>query len=146
MTESENVTPQDTPVIESWEVPASLRSLSPYLKRLLIDRHYIRARIDNPGGSVIMGAAQRVELEATNQYSTVLGNDYHLDLLEAEKTLSELPGDEQFRLLRWCDSLPPQIAAEFASVRPSRIGKRSAQKATNVIEQPDPEGAVGSPS
>src|SRR6266568_638887 len=143
MTESENVTPQDTPVIESWEVPASLRSLSPYLKRLLIDRHYIRARIDNPGGSVIMGAAQRVELEATNQYSTVLGNDYHLDLLEAEKTLSELPGDEQFRLLRWCDSLPPQIAAEFAQKivarRPGPRKRRADGVALRMIGILNPE-------
>jgi len=130
---------------ESWEVPAVLRKISPYFLRLMIDRYFIRDKIENPGGSVIVGAAQKVELEATNQYSPVLGNDFHLDLLDATEVLMHMNADERRKLLQWCDALPPQTAAEFTSVRPAFSVRRRATetKVQDDRQQPDSTGEGG---
>lgn len=54
-----------------------------YMRRLFADRDYIRSAILNPGGSVILTGVSR-DLEGADEYSSQLGNDYHLDLLQAE--------------------------------------------------------------
>lgn len=54
-----------------------------YMRRLIADRDHIRSAILNPGGSVILTGVTRY-LEGTDEYSSQLGNDYHLDLLQAE--------------------------------------------------------------
>lgn len=54
-----------------------------YMRRLFADRDYIRAAIMNPGGSVILTGVSR-DLEGADEYSSQLGNDYHLDLIQAE--------------------------------------------------------------
>lgn len=54
-----------------------------YMRRLFADRDYIRAAILNPGGSVILTGVSR-DLEGTDEYSSQVGNDYHLDLIQAE--------------------------------------------------------------
>jgi len=140
----------EEPVIETWEEPTSVRRISAYVRRLLIDRHHIMAKLRNPGGSVIIGnVAQKVELEATTSYSPVLGNDFHLDLLDAEGQLEGLSSDEKVRLLRWIDSLPPQVAAELSAVRPAYIeGRwRNTQKAeADDLKQSDPAGTGGEPT
>lgn len=54
-----------------------------YMRRLLADRDHIREAIMNPGGSVIITGVDRF-VEGTDEYSSQLGNDYHLDLIQAE--------------------------------------------------------------
>lgn len=56
---------------------------SRYMRRLIADRDYIRSAVLNPGGSVVLTGVTRY-LEGTDEYSSQLGNDYHLDLLQAE--------------------------------------------------------------
>jgi DNA-directed RNA polymerase specialized sigma24 family protein len=104
----------------------SVRWTTAYLKRLLIERHAIRAKLENPGGSVIVSSTRKAETEAVTEYSHVIGNDYHLDLLDAEKVVNGLPSPERVRLLLWCDGLSPTEAAQFASVKPGSL-KRAAQ-------------------
>lgn len=117
------------------EINPDLGLTTRYLKRLLIERHGIRAKIENPGGSVIASSARKVELEQTTDYSTVIGNDYHLDLLDAEKVVNELPVQERVALLLWCDGLPAQTAAEFASVEPSALRKRRERTTRKIVEK-----------
>lgn len=111
------------PVLESWEQPNSLRWTTAYLKRLLVERHFIRASLENPGGSIIATATRKLETDSLTPYSSDIGNDFHLDLLDAEDEVNDLDAIERKRLLAWCDGLSPQVAAEFASVRPGRVRK-----------------------
>jgi hypothetical protein len=128
-------------VLESWEEPNSVRWTSAYLKRLLIERHGIRASLENPGGSVITSATRKLETESQSSYSPVIGNDFHLDLLDAETEVNTLNAMERARLLAWCDGLSAQVAAEFASVRPGAIRKR--QRTINKLVE-DHNGAEDS--
>lgn len=116
--------------------PRSVYWTSAYLKRLLIERHSIRAQLENPGGSVIVNSARKVEMDAMMDYSTVIGNDYHLDLLDAEQVVNDLNVRERVRLLQWCDGLPVRVAAEYAGVRPSAIRmmrKRTTDRAVKEL-------------
>jgi hypothetical protein len=105
--------------------PAILGQTTDYFIRLLSERHGIRAALENPGGSVILAnAAARTETEASQHYSSVLGNDIHLDLIEAEKIVKALPGDQRRDLLQWIDRLPSSEAARYSDVKPSAIRAR----------------------
>ena len=125
----------DQPIVESWDEPDSLRTTTAYLKRLLVERHLIRAKLENPGGSVIVSAAKRVETDALVDYSSVIGNTFHLDLVDAEEILSHLPADERQRLLAWCDGLTAREAAQFASVKPGALHKRNQRSLVKITEQ-----------
>ncbi len=87
-----------------------------FVKRLLIERHGIRAAIESPGGSIIL-AASSLDLDALKTYSSVIGNDWHLDLIEAERLVNELPREQRIALLAWCDGMSPQDAAVYVSKR-----------------------------
>lgn len=129
------VTEPKAPILGSWEEPKSVRWTTAYLKRLLIERHAIRAKLENPGGSVIVSSARKAETDATTDYSAVIGNDYHLDLLDAELVVNELPVLERLRLLLWCDGLNPTEAAQFASVRPAALRKSRERTSKKIVEQ-----------
>ena len=108
------------------ELPVTRRSAD-YFVRLLVERHGIRAALENPGGSVILtNVASKTETEASQHYSSMLGNDIHLDLIEAEKIVSELPGDQRKALLDWVDGLSSRQTAMYASVKPRAIRARRA--------------------
>jgi DNA-directed RNA polymerase specialized sigma24 family protein len=113
----------------------SVRWTTAYLKRLLIERHAIRAKLENPGGSVIVSSTRKAETEAVTEYSHVIGNDYHLDLLDAEKVVNGLPSPERVRLLLWCDGLSPTEAAQFASVRPAALRKSRERTTKKIVEK-----------
>lgn len=115
--------------------PEAVHWTSPYLKRLIIERFAIRAALENPGGSLILGAAQRVDTDMSDEYSSMIGNGTHLDLIDAESVLlGELNKDELRRFLIWCDGLPPNAAAEFRSTKPGTIRKRGQRAAEKVVE------------
>lgn len=116
--------------------PDVVRWTTRYFKRLLIERPAIRARLENPGGSVILQGADNIEHRG--EFSPVIGNDFHLDLLEAEGALAVLPAGDQHALLKWTDSLTPAQEAEYLDAR-GRVVKpvsdRQAQrKAAGVVE------------
>lgn len=123
----------------------AIRMTTDYLRRLLIERHYIRAALENPGGSVILtGTAASVE--QTTAYSSVVGNDFHLDLLRAEEVIKTLPGDQRAALLTWADGLSARQAADFMNVRPGALRMRRSRAVTAVaqemnshVSQPDRE-------
>ena len=104
-------------ITATWYEPRALQWTRAYMKRLLIERHDIRAAIENPGGSIIAGGvAQAADADQLPSYSSVLGNDFHLDLLEAEQEINRLEPHDRIELLAWCDGLTPKQAAQWANV------------------------------
>jgi hypothetical protein len=104
------------------------------LKKLLIERHAIRAALEHPGGSIITaGPAQAADAENLPSYSSVVGNDFHLDLLEAEREVNILQPRDRIELLSWCDGLSPSEAAQWANLRGGKIRSIQPKTASNRI-------------
>ena len=123
-------------VIPSWFEPRSVNWTTDYLKKLLIERHNIRAAIENPGGSIISGgAAQAADADQLPSYSSEVGNTFHLDLLEAEDQVRRLEARDRIELLAWCDGLTPKQAAEWANVRGGRIKSNHYEAARKRIQR-----------
>ncbi len=103
---------------------------SRYLKRLLLERPKIRAKLENPGGSIILGATTAAHTMHGPQYSSSVGNDFHLDLIEAEVEYAGLQKGDQLALARWVDSLPERLEDEFRDTKPGQIKarQRAAQR------------------
>lgn len=117
--------PSTYEVTTAWHDPRSVYWTSHYLKKLLIERHAIRAALEHPGGSVITaGPARAADAEALPSYSTVIGNDFHLDLLQAEKEVGGLQKRDRIELLAWCDGLSPKEAAQWANISGGKIRSR----------------------
>lgn len=109
-------------VVSGWYEPQAVRWTTDYLKKLLIERHNIRAAIENPGGSIITGgAAQAADADQLPSYSSEMGNTAHLDLLEAEREVRTLEARDRMELLAWCDGLSPKQAANWANIRGGRV-------------------------
>lgn len=90
-----------------------------YVKRLLIERRYIYAKLYNPGGSVILRASDIVDHDRPVGYSTEIGNTFHLDLIDLETELQKLVDEKHCSkkeiqaLLTWADGFTAQQAADY---------------------------------
>jgi len=123
-------------VTTAWHDPRSVYWSSHYLKKLLIERHAIRAALEHPGGSIITaGPAQAADAENLPSYSSVVGNDFHLDLLEAEREVNILQPRDRIELLSWCDGLSPSEAAQWANLRGGKIRSIQPKRAGNRIHE-----------
>ena len=94
-----------------------------YMRRLLIEAPYIRAKLENPGGSVIQTGVT-ADTEALNEYSSQIGSSFHLDLIETELHLSDLPTDQQEALLAWAAGVSAKQAALYFSAKGTVLRKR----------------------
>ncbi len=113
---------------------------SRYLRRLFADREHIRAAIISPGGSVILTGLTRY-LEGTDEYSSQIGNDYHLDLIQAEIEVTNncpLHADEpkftakQIAVLRdWANNLS-QDEAEMSGLTTQSPGTLRRHKNRSI--------------
>ena len=109
-------------VTSGWWEPNAVQWTTDYLKTLLIERHNIRAAIENPGGSIITGGvAQAADADQLPSYSSELGNSSHLDLIEAETELSRFDARDRIELLAWCDGLSPKQAADWANIKGGKV-------------------------
>ncbi len=125
-----------------WYEPEVVTWTTDYLKKLLTERHYIRAALENPGGSIIVQSTRAAEADQLSSYQSFIGNSAHLDLLSAEQQVNTLELHERIELLAWCDGLNPREAATFANLHggriratsPAAIRKRRERTATNVVE------------
>lgn len=93
----------------------SLGFATRYMRRMFADREHIREAIINPGGSIILAGVNR-NLEGTDEYSSQLGNDYHLDLIQAELEITNncvYPGDDKHPP---CSELPRFTAKQIAAL------------------------------
>lgn len=101
-----------------------------------MERSAIRARLENPGGSIILMAAEQLN---HSPFSPVVGNDFHLDLIEAEAEVNNLPVADRVALLNWVQSLTPAQMEEYIEVRGPVARKDSAdrqarRKADDIVE------------
>jgi hypothetical protein len=123
-------------VVAFWYEPRSINWTTDYLKKLLIERHNIRAAIENPGGSIIIGGpAQAADADQLPSYSGMIGNPFHLDLIEAETEVRYLDKQDRIELLAWCDGLTPKQAAQFANLNGGRIRSSATQAARKRLQR-----------
>lgn len=95
---------------------------SKYLRRLIIESPYIRARLYNPGGSILLLATSNPEQVS---YGAQIGNDAHLDLVEAEQVLErDFSKGERELLARWAHGFTSAQAAEYSHTKGPIIRKR----------------------
>jgi len=94
-----------------------------YVKRLLIERLYIYAKLYNPGGSVILRASDIVDHDRPVGYSTEIGNVFHLDLIELDREFQRLVEEKHCSkkeiqaLMTWADGLTAKQAADYMHTR-----------------------------
>lgn len=115
--------------------PPVVRWTTRYLKRLLIERSSIRARLENPGGSIILMATEQL---TQSPYTPVVGNDFHLDLIEAEEAVNELPIGDRIAILDWVQGLTPAQIEEYLDTRgpvKRRSMQRQAERKAEVIAE-----------
>jgi hypothetical protein len=96
---------------------------SDYMRKLLIERPYIRAKLENPGGSVILTGVA-ADTERQDEYSTQIGSGFHLDLIETEIHLQELPADQLGALIVWANGLSAKQAAMYFAAKGTVLRKR----------------------
>lgn len=82
-----------------------------YVRRLLAERHHIYAKLYNQGGSVILTATALVDQDRGVEYSTEIGNSFHLDLIELAQQMKGLPKDQLRAMMTWMDGMNSQQAA-----------------------------------
>jgi hypothetical protein len=98
--------------------PEAIKYTSEYVRRLLLERHHIRAKLENPGGSIILTQSSLPDFERGGlDYSSEIGNSFHLDLIEIEDQLSELPKGMVDTLLDYLDGYDSRSAAYYLGVR-----------------------------
>lgn len=105
-----------------------------YMRRLLIEAPYIRAKLENPGGSVIQTGVT-ADTEALNEYSSQIGSSFHLDLIETELHLSDLPTDQQQALLAWAAGVSAKQAALYYSAKGTVLRKRRERGVDTLTEK-----------
>lgn len=96
---------------------------SDYMRKLLIEAPRIRAKLENPGGSVILTNAA-ASTEQQSDYSTQIGSGFHLDLVETESYLADEPIEQQRTLILWVLGLSAQQAAMYHSAKGTVESKR----------------------
>lgn len=101
-----------------------------------MERSAIRARLENPGGSIILMATEQL---TQSPFSPVVGNDFHLDLIEAEAEVNNLPVADRYALLDWVHNLTPAQMEEYVEARGPIVRKDSAdrqarRKADDIVE------------
>ena len=98
--------------------PEAIKYTSEYVRRLLLERHYIRAKLENPGGSVILTQSALPDFDRGGvEYSSEIGNSFHLDLIEIEDQLSDLPKGQVDALLKYLDGYSSDEAAYYLGVK-----------------------------
>lgn len=122
---------------------------SDYLRKLLIESPYIKARLENPGGSVIL-TGTAADTEQPQDYSSQIGSGFHLDLVEAQLKFQELPADQQEALLAWALGVSAKEASMYFSATGAVIRKRrerGVSALTDKMNQDDrpeqPRGTSG---
>lgn len=104
-----------------------------YLRKLLVERPRIRARLENPGGSVILTSSAAMT-EQAQEYSPQIGSSAHLDLIEMELHFAELPRDQQEALIAWALGMSAQQAAYYNDIKGSVFRKRRQRGIETLTE------------
>ena len=121
--------------------PWAVRLTSDYVKRLLLERHHIYAKLYNPGGSIILTASGIIDADRDVDYSSQIGSSFHLDLIDLEQRLQRLIDEkvctkkEMEAVLTWLDGMNAVQAASYLNVRkPATIRKRRERGLKKISE------------
>jgi hypothetical protein len=102
--------------------PAQVGQLTRYLRRLIVEEPYIRARLENQGASVVLMPSSNPDQVS---YASMIGNDTHLDLITAEQVLEqEFSQGERDTIKEWAAGFTSAQAAEYNNVKGGAIRKR----------------------
>lgn len=113
---------------------------SEYVRRLLVERRFIYAKLYNQGGSVILRDTDIVDHDRPTGYSTEIGNSFHLDLIqleiefEAAVEARELTIKQVNALLTWADGMTSQQAADYLHARGPVSIRKLRSKATAKLK------------
>lgn len=94
--------------------PDAIEYTTEYVRRLLAEAVFIYAAIENPGGSVILTNSGLIDADRTYEYSSRIGNPFHLDLIDLmQKMDTELSKGERDSLIAWASGLTQKQAAIY---------------------------------
>lgn len=116
-----------------------------YLRRLIAERGQIRAALYNHGGSIITHGSS-LDLEGQDVYSSQIGNDFHVDLVEAERIMvAEMTPEQRDILLAWADGISEEEAASLVRVKPGGAlrmrRKRAIERLTDRMQDDTGRGS-----
>lgn len=117
-----------------------------YLRRLIAERAYIRAALYNHGGSIITHGSS-LDLEGQDVYTSQIGNDFHLDLVEAEKIIAaEMSPQQRDTLIEWSLGVDERTANDLvrATNEPrSRVMHMRRKRAIESLTEKMADGQLG---
>lgn len=114
-----------------------------YLRRLIAERAYIRAALYNHGGSIITHGSS-LDLEGQDVYTSQIGNDFHLDLVEAEKIMAfEMSPEQRETLLQWAEGVDERTANELAQSKGRTVHMRRKRAIGKLTEKMELDGQSG---
>jgi hypothetical protein len=93
--------------------PDAIEYTSGYVRRLLAEASYIYASLENPGGSVILNQTGIIDADRGYEYSSQIGNSFHLDLIDLQTQMKELSKGERDALVAWANGLTALEASQY---------------------------------
>ena len=121
--------------------PDEIRFTPEYVKRLLVERHPIYAKLYNPGGSVILKSSDVVDHDRPLGYSTQIGNSFHLDLIELAKELQDavdegvITRSEVKAMLTWADGMTSAQAANYLHATGSSNVRKLRERGKKKLQE-----------
>lgn len=116
---------------------------SAYLRRLIAERAYIRAALYNHGGSIITHGSS-LDLEGQDVYTSQIGNDFHLDLVEAENImLTDMSKEQRDTLVQWAEGVDEKTANELAQSKGRVLHMRRKRAIDKLTEKMEDDGQSG---
>jgi hypothetical protein len=127
----------DTPLTE----PDVIRYQTDYVRRLLVERHHIYAKVLNPGGSIILTSTARVDDERPEEYASTIGSLFHVELMDLDASIKKavwekrISKDELAAMLSWVDGMTSQQAAVYLhATGAAAIRQRRSRGITKLTE------------
>jgi hypothetical protein len=93
--------------------PEVIKYTNHYVRRLLAEYPYVYAALYNPGGSVILTSTGLIDADRTYEYTSQIGNPFHLDLIQLSIQMEQLSKKEREALYAWAEGLTPLEAARY---------------------------------
>lgn len=117
------------------EDPEIIHYTNHYVRRLLAEAVYVYAKLENPGGSVILTSTGLIDADRTYEYTSQIGNPFHLDLIDLKQKMKELSKKERDALLAWAEGLTPLQAARYLhATGPVALRKRRERGVAALTE------------
>lgn len=127
---------------DSFSTSSLVEGFTPaYVRRLLLERVYIYAKLYNPGGSIILRGSDSVDPDRPLGYSTEIGNTFHLDLIELEQQFTQaiaegdLTKKQVKAILTWADGMNSRDAADYMHATGPVSIQKMRQRAVRKLQE-----------